>query len=92
VAYNLSPNYPNPFNPRTRITYHLPKSDFVLIRIFGLLGQEICTLVNEEVEAGNQFIHWDGRDGSGNQMASGVYILIMEAGDFIGRQKMILMR
>lgn len=92
VAYNLSPNYPNPFNSRTRITYHLPKSDFVLIRIFGLLGQEICTLVNEEVEAGSRFIHWNGRDGYGNEMASGIYMLIMEAGDFIGRQKMIIVR
>jgi hypothetical protein len=92
TEFGLSQNYPNPFNSLTEIKYQLPKPTKVVIKIYGLLGQEICTLVNGEVEAGLHSIHWDGTDIRGNQMSSGAYILVMRADNFTSVQKMSLVR
>jgi hypothetical protein len=78
-GYELLPNYPNPFNPATRITYHLPTRSRVEVRIYNILSQEIRILVNDVLEAGDQSVLWDARDNSGNQVASGVYMYQMRA-------------
>ena len=92
TEFGLSRNYPNPFNPVTEIKYQLPEPAKVVIRIYGLLGAKVRTLIDEEVEAGFHTIQWDATDEAGNQMPSGVYILTMMAGDLRSVQKISLIR
>lgn len=92
IVYSLEQNYPNPFNPTTTIKFSLPESHFVSIKIYNMLGQEVRTLVNEQRNEGNHSIIWNGKDNSGNQLASGTYIYRIKAGDFTSTKKMILLK
>jgi len=85
--FNLAQNYPNPFNPSTTIEFALPKSAFVTLKIYNLLGEEIATLVWEKREAGVHRVNWDARG-----LASGVYLYQLEAGKFKQTRKMLLVR
>ena len=69
VKFNLDQNYPNPFNPTTTITYSLPKTGFVDLKVYNLLGQEVATLVNKEAQAGTHQVSWNAHN-----MSSGVYL------------------
>jgi hypothetical protein len=83
----LYQNYPNPFNPSTTIEFALPKSTFVTLKVYNLLGEEVATLAEEKRAAGIHKINWDARG-----LASGVYVYRLEAGSFIQTKKLILMR
>ena len=83
----LSQNYPNPFNPTTTINYSAPKSGFVSIKVYDVLGREVATLINENKPAGNYSIQFI----SGN-LVSEVYFYRMQAGDFIQTKKLILLK
>jgi len=85
--FELSQNYPNPFNPNTVITYSLPKAGHVTLKIYNALGQEISTLVNGLVEAGNYNIKFNA-----SGFSSGIYYYRLEADDLIAMKKMILLR
>jgi hypothetical protein len=91
-SYELYQNYPNPFNPTTRISYTLPKNSFVALKIYDVLGREIKTLVNKELNAGTYNIDWNGVDNSGRKVASGTYIYRISAGSFIMSRKMLLIK
>ncbi len=67
-------NYPNPFNPSTRITYTVPYQGHVSVMIFNLLGQKVATLVDAEIDAGHYEVSWNGIDDSGVRASSGIYI------------------
>lgn len=84
VLYN---NYPNPFNPTTTIRYDLPKDGLVQLKVFDILGNEASTLVNEQKVAGKYEVNFNA-----SQLASGVYIYKIQAGDFISSKKMILLK
>jgi hypothetical protein len=86
-GYSLDQNYPNPFNPTTTIEISIPKSEYVTLKIYNLLGQELATLVSEKLKAGNYKFSWDARE-----LASGVYMYKMKTGEFTGIRKMILLR
>jgi N-acetylneuraminic acid mutarotase len=88
----LYPNYPNPFNPWTTITYFLPKTEKVTIAVHNLLGQEVSMLVNEEKPAGFYELLWDGRDNSGRLVASGVYYYQLQAGEIKKTKKLLLLK
>jgi hypothetical protein len=90
--FALEQNYPNPFNPSTRIVYALKEQSNVLLKVYDVLGREIRTLVNEEQVAGLKEVVWDGRNESGKQVASGIYIYHLQANDFTKSMKMILMK
>ncbi len=77
--FSLGQNYPNPFNPSTTITFTLPAAGNVTLRVFNLLGQEIVTLADGPFGAGSHATVWDGHDGAGRAMASGVYFYRMDA-------------
>jgi len=77
-------NYPNPFNPSTTIKFNLPETEFVTIKIYSINGQEIETLIDGEIPAGQHEIHWTAKN-----LASGVYIYKMNAGSFTESKKMI---
>jgi hypothetical protein len=87
--FNLEQNYPNPFNPETQITYHLPEASDVVLKVFNLLGDEICTLVNAKKEAGIHYMTWNGKDANGREVSSGVYLLKIQAGNFQMNRKMV---
>ncbi|MBD3287774.1 T9SS type A sorting domain-containing protein [candidate division KSB1 bacterium] len=90
--YELSENFPNPFNPETRIDYQLPKSAYVEIRIYNTLGQEIRTLLMENKDAGFHHIFWDGKDNSGKHVGTGTYFYQLKTDDSIDVKKMTLLR
>jgi hypothetical protein len=90
--FALRQNYPNPFNPITVIQYSLPKSSFVKIEIYNILGQKVRTLLEEPQELGYKTIQWDGEDDSGVEVSSGVYFYKIEAGTFVECKKMTLLK
>jgi len=88
VSYNLYQNFPNPFNPETKIKYDLPKNTNVTIKVYDLLGRLVSTLVNNEFRnAGRYDVIWNA-----NNFASGIYIYKIEAGTFIETKKMVLVK
>jgi len=92
TEFKLSKNFPNPFNPETRFEYQLAEDSEVRISVYSLLGQKVTDLVSEHQEAGYYDSNWDGRNQFGNRVASGIYILHMQAGDFRDMQKMMIIR
>ncbi len=88
----LHQNYPNPFNPITKIRYEIPKPAHVKLVIFDLLGREVVTLMNKDVEPGYYETYWNGKNSQGNNVSSGLYFYTIKAGDFIINKKMILLR
>ena len=77
----LSQNYPNPFNPTTSIQYSVPVQSNVQLVIYNVLGQEVKTLVNQNVFPGSYQVVWDGKDAAGNTVASGVYFYALKSAD-----------
>ncbi|MEO8399098.1 MAG: FlgD immunoglobulin-like domain containing protein, partial [Ignavibacteriaceae bacterium] len=92
VSYSLSQNYPNPFNPTTAISFALPKSSYVTLKIYDMLGREVKTLINSERNAGSNSVIWNGDNNSGVKVSSGTYIYMIKAGEFTQAKKMILMK
>lgn len=86
-TFSISQNYPNPFNPSTSIDYHLPKTSFVLIKMYDILGRDLAVLVKEVKQAGNYSITYDGKN-----LSSGVYLYSITAGKFHEVKKMVLIR
>lgn len=92
VKYELSDNYPNPFNPSTNIQYSIPESKLVSLVVYNLLGQKVVTLVNTKLSAGNYNAVWNGKNDFGSKVSSGIYIYQLTAGDFVASKRMILMK
>lgn len=88
----LGQNYPNPFNPTTTIDFQLPQDVAVEIVIYNMEGQKIRSLVNELTSSGVHRVEWNGRDDSGKEVASGVYLYRMKAADYVITRKLTLMR
>ena len=86
-TYSLSQNFPNPFNPTTKIAYSLPKAGKVSLKVFDMLGREVTTLVNEEKTAGNYEVTFDA-----TVLPSGVYFYTLISGKNIQSRKMILLK
>ena len=91
-TYDLSANYPNPFNPTTKINYQLKENTQVKIVVFNLLGEQVATLVDGEQTAGVYITEWNGLSDSRKVLASGIYFYRMTAGDFTKTNKMILLK
>jgi len=87
TEFTLHQNYPNPFNPSTKIKFAVPERSNVLLKIYDILGSEVATLVNKEMDAG-----WYENDFNAAGLSSGVYLLRMEAGSYVNTKKMILLR
>jgi len=83
----LYQNYPNPFNPVTNIVYQIPRTGFVQIRVFDLLGSEVAILVNEFKTEGSYSINFDA-----SNLPSGVYIYSLRVNDFVKNSKMTLLK
>jgi CubicO group peptidase (beta-lactamase class C family) len=85
--YFLHQNYPNPFNPSTRIKYSVPKESDVSLIVYNMLGEKVAMLVNEYKRVGNYEVEFDAPN-----LASGIYLYILKAGDFAETKKMVLMK
>lgn len=85
--YLLKQNYPNPFNPVTNIIFYLPTGTYVQLKILDILGNEINEIINEEKEAGNHQIVFDG-----SGLSSGIYFYKLIAGSYQETKKMILIK
>lgn len=83
----LLANYPNPFNPSTRISYSLQKEGRVSLKIYNTLGQEVKTLVNEVKSAGIHSAEFDA-----SNLPSGIYIYRMQSSEYVSTKKMLLIK
>ena len=88
----LLQNIPNPFNPATLIPYQLGAAEHVRLTVYSTLGQEVRVLVDALQAVGRYEVTWDGRDHSGREVASGVYLYRFQAGRFVDVRKAILLR
>jgi len=87
IGFYLSQNYPNPFNPSTTISYSIPQKSLVTLKVFDVLGNEVCTLINEERESGYHQI-----DLIAEGLSSGIYFYRLQAGTFIETKRMVLLK
>ncbi len=92
AQFYLNQNYPNPFNPVTTITYGLAEDSDVLIHIYNMLGQKIITLTDENQNAGNYSIQWAGVNDDGVKVTSGLYLVRIQANDFVKVRKMLMLK
>jgi len=102
LGFSLSQNYPNPFNPSTIIRYSIPKSGFVSIKVYNVLGKVVSTLVNEEKNSGNYKVEFSANGGNASKLASGIYFYRMsvsalpsqdgQTGSFVDTKKLILLK
>jgi len=92
TTLQLDQNFPNPFNPTTEITYHLPEQQHALLVVYNLIGQKVKTLVNESQSSGSYSVTWDGTDKFGNKVPSGVYVYRLQSGKYIQSRKMLLVK
>jgi hypothetical protein len=86
-TYSLAQNFPNPFNPVTKISYSIPKSSEVNLTVYDILGQKVASLVNEKQDAGSYSVDFDA-----SSLSSGVYYYKIETGDFTSIKKMTLVK
>ena len=86
-SFVLSQNYPNPFNPITKINFQFPEVSFVTLKVYDVLGNEIETLVKEEIRAGSYEIEFNA-----SNLSSGIYFYKLRAGDFVETKKMLLLK
>ncbi len=91
-AFDLSFNYPNPFNPTTKFRYALPEARDVKIIIYDVIGTKVAELVNNFQNAGTYEVTWNGRNDLNQQVASGTYFFSVIAGDYIQTRKMLLIK
>jgi photosystem II stability/assembly factor-like uncharacterized protein len=85
--YNLSQNFPNPFNPATTIKYQIPQNGFVTLKAYNILGKEIVTIVNEYRTTGKYEVNWNAAN-----LPSGVYIYTLRVNGYTNSKKMLLLK
>lgn len=91
-AFELRPNYPNPFNPGTTFSYSLGQQARVTLSIYNILGQRVRTLVKEQQTTGSYQVDWHGLNDSGAQVASGVYIVDFRAESYRKTMQIMLLK
>jgi hypothetical protein len=87
TGFDLYQNFPNPFNPSTTFRFHLPRAAEVRIRIYGVTGELVDTLMEGTVPGGVHELQW-----APGAVASGAYFCEMRAGEFVERIKLIYLK
>ena len=90
--FSLYQNYPNPFNPTTLIRYDLPKEGLVNFKIYDMMGRVVKTLVKKSQTAGYKDIQWNGTNNRNKPVPAGLYVYMIESGEFRQSKKMILLK
>ncbi len=91
-GFRLEQNYPDPFNPMTSFEFVIPRSSLVTVDVYNVLGQRVRQLLADHLERGRRTITWDGRDDEGKDLASGIYLYRLQAGNFTQTRKMVLLK
>ena len=86
-VYTLEQNYPNPFNPLTTIGFSIPEADFISLKVFNVLGEEVASILSEEKSAGNYEVTYDA-----SILTSGIYFYTISGNNFIQTRKMLLLK
>ena len=92
TKFALVQNYPNPFNAITTIEYQLPVEAEVRLEIYNLRGQKMKQLINQRQKPGYYTVKWDGKDETGREVATGIYLYRMQAGKFSQSRRMIMLK
>ena len=87
LTFTLNQNYPNPFNPTTIISYAVPEQSFVSLKVYNVLGKEVASLVNNQVEAGIHKVNFNA-----SNLSSGIYFYTIKAGKFTATKKLMLLK
>ncbi len=87
AAFALNQNYPNPFNPTTVIKYSIAEESFVTLKVYNTLGKEVASLVNENMSGGSHNVEFNAAN-----LASGIYMYTIQAGNNLLTKKMLLMK
>ena len=91
-TFALLQNYPNPFNPSTTIEYQIPNTGDVEIKIYNINGELVKTLLVQQQTAGSYTVDWDGKNGYGQTVSSGMYIYRVVFGSSVLAKKMLLIK
>ena len=86
-GFRLLQNFPNPFNPSTNISFHIPSKSYVSLQIFDILGREVTKLVCGEMESGDHSVTWNA-----SAMSTGKYFYRLQSGDFVETKKLVLIK
>ena len=92
ITYELYNPYPNPFNPVTTLRYDLPEDALVNITIYDMMGRVVKTLINDQQTAGYRSIQWNATNNTGSPVSAGIYLYMIQAGDFRQTKKMVLLK
>ena len=92
LSFNLHQNYPNPFNPITTLRYDLPEDSFVEITVYDMLGNVVNNLINQNQNSGYKSIQWNATNNVGQPVSAGLYLYMIQAGDFRKTKKMVLLK
>jgi hypothetical protein len=92
IAFNLYNNFPNPFNPVTTFRYDLPEDELVDITIYDMMGRVVKTLINDQQTAGYRSLQWNATNDAGSPVSAGIYIYMIQAGEFRQVRKMVLLK
>jgi len=90
--FALHQNYPNPFNPVTTLRYDLPEDALVNITIYDMMGRQVKTLINDQQTAGYRSLQWYATNDAGSPVSAGIYLYMIQAGDFRQTKKMVLLK
>ena len=90
--FALHPGFPNPFNAQTTLRFELPREARAVLTIYDALGRPLRLLVDTALPAGLHTYGWDGRDDQGREVASGVYLCRLRAGEFGAAKRLVLLR
>ncbi|HIB73103.1 MAG TPA: T9SS type A sorting domain-containing protein, partial [Candidatus Marinimicrobia bacterium] len=91
-VYILDQNYPNPFNPTTTLRYDLPEDAMVNITIYDMIGGQVKTLINGKQSAGYKSLQWNATNNLGQSVSAGLYLYMIQAGEFRQIRKMVLFK
>jgi hypothetical protein len=92
ITYKLYNAYPNPFNPTTTLHYELPLESLVSLNIYDLMGHNIKFIISNKQPAGHHSIKWDATNNLGEPVSAGMYIYMIQVGEFRQVKKMVLLK
>jgi len=90
--FHLYQNFPNPFNSSTEIKYDIAEPSMVRINIYSMMGEKIADLVDSYIQRGSYSVVWNGKNVSGANVPSGIYFVLIEAGKFTDKKKILLVK
>ena len=92
LTYKLQNAYPNPFNPVTTLSYDLPEDALVNVTIYDMVGRKVSTLISSRQSAGYKSIQWNATNSAGQPVSAGLYLYMIQAGEFMETKKMVLLK